>query len=96
MGRDLCPSNGLIQCINNKGIFFWNQSIKKWHGYIPIWKRSWEMGLQGQIAREWEKIRFEIKLVGVSWEAGGDQIAWFGKMKEGVIVVANVYNTLCN
>jgi len=34
------------------------------------------MGLEGQMAREWEKIRWEMKLVGVNQEAGEDQIAW--------------------
>lgn len=63
-GREISIFEVLIQCINSCGTFFWNQVIREWHGYIPIWKRSRDLGLDNQMAQEWENISTTMKLFG--------------------------------
>lgn len=47
-------SDSFIHCINSRGIFFWHQVISKWQGRCPIWKRARELGLDGNMAPEWD------------------------------------------
>ena len=47
------------------------------------------------MAREWEHIRTGMQLLGVCHEEDRDKIACIGKMKEGGVVVVDIYYTLC-
>ena len=52
------------------------------------------MRLNGQMAREWEHVRYKMKLSGVFRVVERGEIAWMGKMKEGGHMVVDTYFSL--
>lgn len=95
-GEDYRISDIFIHCINSRGIFFWKQVISAWRGPFPIWKCIVELGLNGQMAREWEQIITGTKLLSICREGDRDQIALTSQMKAENVMVADIYSTLCH
>lgn len=47
------------------------------------------------LENEWKHICVALKALGISREEKSDKMVWAGKMKEGNISIADVYDTWC-
>lgn len=68
--------NPLVHSLNHLVIFFLQQVIMTWHNNCPIWKRSTELRLHGQFAKEWESIHMQFHLTRIRRYSVRDSITW--------------------
>lgn len=90
--REECsiPEN-IKNSLHGVGIFVWGQAIEGWQGPLPIWKEAHNIGLNGHVALQWNKIIANIKNIGICRMEPRDYLTWKGKMKADIIIVADIY-----
>lgn len=69
----------LLSFFHRKGFFYWDNLIVGWQGSIPIWKEAGCLGLQGDLARQWEIIRTRLRNCGIFHSAHYDSLIWILK-----------------
>lgn len=52
------------------------------------------MGLMGEEATEWDQLRDCLRVAGLCWDVGGDSIVWDGPLKDGNLIVKDIYRSI--
>lgn len=95
-GKDWSIPQEIINVFQRAGIFVWGQVIASWQGPFPIWKEAQVMGLQGQLALQWNKILTIKKNIGICRIEPHDYLTWKRKRRTDSISVDDTYLTISN
>lgn len=96
IGSYISISDGIIYSLNQKGIFYLQQTIKAWEGDIPIWKNSVDLGLDCRWGASWDSYINLLRSQGICRIQEGDRLRWEGSRSEGGLRVKDIYSTLIN
>lgn len=98
MGIDSDPSTDpqLLSFLHQKGIFFWAQAIAGWKGAILIWKTGQDLGIEGNLAAQWNNTTWNMKCAGLYKSVDKYILGWQVKKGSCNIQVKDIYLALLN
>jgi hypothetical protein len=96
MGKDSILSNEMILLLNFKNVYLLYQArCAHPQGTICTnWLDSADLGLEGELAAEWEMYRRNLIGSGIHLLESLDELKWTGGDNSGQLSVKNVYNAL--
>lgn len=81
----------LLIFLPRKGFFYWDSLIAGWQGPVPIWKEAGCMGMQGDIALQWDLIRPRLRNCGIFRSANHDSLIWRNSKGMNSFRVKDIY-----
>jgi len=84
----------LLIFLHRTGFFYWDSLIAGWQGPVLIWKEARCMGMQGDIALQWDLIRTSLRNCGIFHSANHDSLLWRNSKGVNSVRVKDIYQNL--
>ena len=87
-------NDDIIQMLNQKGVFYLQQSILDLDFGVPRWKDASQMGLDSRWDAKWNRYINLLTSLGICTSVEGDRITWCGSKKMDGLSVRGIYSSL--